>query len=106
MDEGTAAHEMIHLLAANSGLRPRHDSFPVWLQEGLAMQFEVVRGGRWAGIGRANDLRLPDWRRLPTAPRLEPLVHDAGYGHGYERTFTSSRGPWSFSSVRGTRRSF
>jgi Protein of unknown function (DUF1570) len=85
IDEGTAAHEMIHLLAANSGLRPRHDAFPVWLQEGLAMQFEVVRGGRWAGIGRANDLRLPDWRRIRPAPRLESLVRDEGYGHGYQR---------------------
>jgi hypothetical protein len=85
VDEGTAAHEMIHLLAANSGLLSRHDAFPVWLQEGLAMQFEVVRGGRWAGIGRVNDLRLPDWRRIQPRPPLEPLVCDVGYGRGYER---------------------
>ena len=67
-DDGTAAHEMIHLLAANSGLLPRHNAFPVWLQEGLAMQFEVIRGGRWAGIGRSRDLRLPDWRKLASRP--------------------------------------
>ena len=85
IDEGTAAHEMIHLLAANSGLLPRHDAFPVWLQEGIAMQFEVIRGGRWAGIGRANDLRLPDWRRIQPSPRLEPLVRDQGFGRGYQR---------------------
>ena len=85
IDDGTAAHEMIHLLAANSGLLPRHDAFPIWLQEGLAMQFEVVRGGRWAGIGRAHDLRLPDWRKIQPAPRLEPLVRDAGFGRGYQR---------------------
>ncbi|MGC8642332.1 MAG: DUF1570 domain-containing protein [Isosphaeraceae bacterium] len=85
VDEGTAAHEMVHLLAANSGLRPRHDLLPFWLQEGIAMQFEVVRGGCWAGIGRANDLRLPDWRRIQPAPRLESLVRDTGYGRGYQR---------------------
>ena len=84
-DDGTAAHEMIHLLAANSGLLPHHSAFPIWLQEGIAMQFEVVRGGRWAGIGRANDLRLPDWRRIQPSPRLEPLVRDLGFGRGYQR---------------------
>ena len=59
---GTLAHEMIHQLAADSGLLPRHDAFPYWLHEGFAAQFEVIRGGRWAGISRAHDLRLPDWR--------------------------------------------
>ncbi len=85
INEGTAAHEIVHLLAANSGLLPRHDAFPVWLQEGLAMQFEVIRGGRWAGISRANDPRLPDWRRIQPPPSLEPLVRDSGYGRGYRR---------------------
>ncbi len=85
INEGTAAHEIVHLLAANSGLLPRHDAFPIWLQEGLAMQFEVIRGGRWAGISRASDPRLPDWRRIQPAPPLEPLVRDLGYGRGYRR---------------------
>ena len=85
INDGTATHEMIHLLAANSGLLPRHDAFPIWLQEGLAMQFEVIRGGRWAGIGRVHDLRLPDWRRIQPPPPLEPLVRDTGYGRGYQR---------------------
>jgi hypothetical protein len=85
IDDGTAAHEMIHLLAASSGLLPRHNAFPIWLQEGLAMQYEVIRGGRWAGIARAHDLRLPDWRKIQPAPRLEPLVRDAGFGRGYNR---------------------
>ena len=60
---------MIHQLASDSGLVPRHDAFPVWLHEGLAAQFEVIRGGRWAGISRAHDLRLPDWRRLQSPLR-------------------------------------
>ncbi len=64
---------------------PRHDAFPVWLHEGLAAQFEVIRGGRWAGISRAHDLRLPDWRRLQQPLTLERLVRDAGFGRGYQR---------------------
>ena len=56
---------------------------PVWLQEGLATQFEVVRGGRWAGVGQAHDLRLPDWRAQPSPPPLRPLLLDRGFGRGY-----------------------
>ena len=85
VDLGTAAHEMIHQLASDSGLVPRHNVFPVWLHEGFAAQFEVIRGGRWAGISRAHDLRLPDWRRLQTPIRLERLVRNAGFGRGYNR---------------------
>ena len=85
IDLGTAAHEMIHQLAADSGLVPRHDAFSYWMHEGFAAQFEVIRGGRWAGIGRAHDLRLPDWRKLQTPIGLERLVRDAGFGRGYQR---------------------
>jgi len=85
IDLGTASHEMIHQLAAVSGLVPRHDAFPYWLHEGLAAQFEVIRGGRWAGISRAHDLRLTDWRRIQDPIRLERLVRDAGFGRGYQR---------------------
>ncbi len=85
IDLGTAAHEMIHQLVVESGLVSGHDQFPVWLHEGLAAQFEVIRGGRWAGISRGHDLRLPDWRRLDDPLRLERLVRDAGFGRGYQR---------------------
>ena len=85
LELGTVAHEMIHLLVAQSGLAPRQDDFPLWLHEGLAAQFEVVRGGRWAGFGHAHDLRLPDWRKIDPPARLVPLVRDAGFGHGYQR---------------------
>jgi hypothetical protein len=85
IDLGTAAHEMIHQLAVESGLVPRHDAFPNWLHEGLAAQFEVIRGGRWSGISRAHDLRLPDWRRIQDPIRLERLVRDGGFGRGYQR---------------------
>lgn len=85
IDLGTAAHEMIHQLAANTGLVTRHDGFPYWLNEGFAAQFEVIRGGRWSGISRAHDLRLPDWRKVAEPLALERLVRDAGFGHGYSR---------------------
>ncbi len=47
------------------------------------MQFEVVRAGRWAGFGRADDFRLPYWRRMVPAPRLASLLRDEGFGRGY-----------------------
>jgi hypothetical protein len=85
MDLGTAAHEMIHQLVAESGLAPHHDDFPLWLHEGLAAQFEVIRGGRWAGIGRAHDIRLPDWRSIQHPLPLATLVQDTGFARGYQR---------------------
>lgn len=84
-DLGLAAHEMVHQLAHDSGLSPRHDTFPHWLHEGFAAQFEVVRGGRWAGISRGDDRRLPDWRRLRRPARLERLIRDLDFGRGYGR---------------------
>ncbi|WP_435016615.1 DUF1570 domain-containing protein [Tundrisphaera sp. TA3] len=85
IDLGILAHETVHQLAVATGIEPRPDAFPTWLHEGLAAQFEVVRGGRWAGVGRVNDLRLPDWRAIRPAPRLAPLLRDAGLGQGYRR---------------------
>jgi hypothetical protein len=85
IDLGTAAHEMVHQLASKSGLVARHGVFPYWLHEGFAAQFEVIRGGRWAGISRAHDLRIADWRRIQVPPKLDRLVRDAGFGHGYQR---------------------
>ncbi len=84
-DHGTAAHEMIHLLVTETELEPRPGAFPHWFHEGFAAQFEVVRGGRWAGIGRVHDLRLPELRKIAGSLNLADLVHDAGYGHGYRR---------------------
>jgi hypothetical protein len=85
VDLGIATHEMIHQLVANSGMLPRHDAFPIWMHEGFAAQFEVFRGGQWAGISRSHDLRLPDWRKIHPPPKIEPLIRDAGYGKGYQR---------------------
>ncbi|WZO97374.1 DUF1570 domain-containing protein [Isosphaeraceae bacterium EP7] len=85
IDLGIAAHETIHQLAVETGLVRRFDDLPTWLHEGLAAQFEVVRGGRWAGFRRAHDLRLPDARKLSPPPPLEPLVRGRGFGPGYDR---------------------
>jgi hypothetical protein len=85
IDLGTAAHEMVHQLVASSGLAPHHDDFPLWFHEGFAAQFEVIRGGRWAGVGRAHDLRLPDWRALPRRTSLALLIEDQGFGRGYQK---------------------
>ncbi len=80
----TAAHETIHQLVRISGLAPRYESLPIWLHEGLAMQFETVRGGRWAGVGRLHPFRLETWRTLAAPPLLEPTIRDEGFGRGYQ----------------------
>jgi len=85
VDLGTAAHEMVHQLVAASRLAPHHDDFPIWLHEGLAAQFEVIRGGRWAGVGRAHELRLPDWRSRTRRTPLPLLIEDQGFGRGYQK---------------------
>lgn len=84
-DLGTAAHELVHQLVHETGLAPRSDAFPLWLHEGLAMQFEVVRGDRWAGVSRDNPLRLGADRGRAPLPPIEPAIRDAGMGHGYDR---------------------
>jgi Protein of unknown function (DUF1570) len=83
-DLGTASHELVHLLVWASRLEGEPRRFPYWLAEGLAAQFEVYRGGRWAGIGRAHDLRLPIWRAIAPTPALALLVRDVGFGRGYQ----------------------
>jgi hypothetical protein len=45
MSRETAMHEAIHQLAFNSGLHSRLGNNPIWVVEGLAMQFERGRDG-------------------------------------------------------------
>jgi hypothetical protein len=85
LDWAVAAHEMVHQLVAVSAIAPSHDAFPQWLHEGLAMQFEPMRGGRWAGIAATSDFRLKDWRDLPGKPSLISLANDDGFGQGYRQ---------------------
>lgn len=83
IDWGVAAHETIHQLVAATKLAPRHDSFPPALSEGLAMQFEAVTGGRWAGLSGVPTYRLRDYRALKTPPGLIATLGDPRFGPGY-----------------------
>ena len=106
IDEGTAAHEMSTCWPPTAACLPRHDAFPIWLQEGLAMQFEVVRGGRWAGIGRAHDLRLPDWRQIQPPPRLSsPWSATSAMARVTSAIPTLRHGRWFITSAPAIRRS-
>lgn len=82
LDWGTAAHELVHQLVAHSEFAPRAGAFPLWFHEGFAAQFEVILGGRWAGIGQPHPLRLADWPK-GEPPGLAPLIRDQGFGQGY-----------------------
>ncbi|MEO6808509.1 MAG: DUF1570 domain-containing protein [Isosphaeraceae bacterium] len=82
LDWGTASHEMVHQLVAHSGFAPRADAFPLWFHEGFAAQFEVIVGGRWAGIGQPHPLRMADWPK-GEPPALASLIRDQGFGQGY-----------------------
>ncbi|RUL88930.1 DUF1570 domain-containing protein [Tautonia sociabilis] len=83
VDRGAAVHELVHQLVLASGLAPGYDRFPVWLHEGIAMQFEAFRGSEWAGLGEIPGHRLDHWRRLGGPPALLPLIRDEGFGRGY-----------------------
>ncbi|MDX2037153.1 MAG: DUF1570 domain-containing protein [Isosphaeraceae bacterium] len=84
-DLGVTAHETVHQMVMSTGLARDHETFPTWLNEGLATQFEAVRGGIWAGYGRLNDRRLPDFRSQLPGPRLAPLLRDDQLRRGYRR---------------------
>jgi hypothetical protein len=79
----TLAHETVHHLVARSGLAPRDGAFPLWVHEGLAMQFEASRDGVWAGIGRVNPLRLSNARAVTPPPSLARLISDQDYQPGF-----------------------
>ena len=94
LDIGTAAHETIHQLVAQTGLAPGYPAFPAWLHEGLAMQYEPVVGGRWAGSAPVTPLRLRDYRAMPQPPALTDLLLDKGLGQGYRREPYAASWAW------------
>lgn len=98
---GTAAHELVHLLAWSSGLTPRLDRFPFWLHEGLAQQFEVVTGQAWGGISRPHHSLLEVWRERCPAPRLLPLSRDEGFGRGFDLVLYTQA--WALTNFLRTR---
>lgn len=57
----TIVHEAVHQISYNSGLQNRFGPYPFWLNEGMAMFFEVpdLKSKRgWHGIGKVNNVRL------------------------------------------------
>ncbi len=85
IDLAVAAHETAHQLVKASRLAPGPEAFPHWLSEGLAMQFEAMEAGRWAGLGPPSSLRLADYARISQSTRLIPILRDAGFGQGYRQ---------------------
>jgi hypothetical protein len=77
-----AAHETVHQLVSASGLMAGQGDFPAWLQEGLAMQYEVVREGRWGGTGNPAEIRLERWKTQSSPPLLSSVLSDEGLGPG------------------------
>lgn len=62
----TIIHEAVHQISFNSGLQKRFAPCPFWLNEGMAMYFEVpdLKSKRgWNAIGQVNNMRL---RQLKT----------------------------------------
>lgn len=57
------------------------------------MQYEPMRGGRFAGSASVNTLRLSDWRATQPAPTLhsvvrgERLTNEAGYAAAWALVF-------------------
>jgi hypothetical protein len=96
LDLAVSAHELVHALVVATGLAPRFESFPTWMHEGLAMQFESVRGGRWGGLAGANLLRRQDWHatNAEADPALANLLLDRGFERGYNQSAYARA--WSF----------
>ena len=63
----TIVHEAVHQISFNTGLQNRFGPYPFWLNEGLAMFFEVPdlksRSG-WHGIGKMNHVRLEQIKQM------------------------------------------
>lgn len=63
----TIVHEAVHQISFNSGLQKRFGPYPFWLNEGLAMFFEVpdLKSKRgWQGIGKMNYPRLNQIKKM------------------------------------------
>ncbi len=66
-------HEAAHQLAFNSGIQKRGVPYPLWLSEGLAMQFEPDAAGTVA-LGRDNPDRRVGLLMMRMRGRLIPLA--------------------------------
>lgn len=67
LSRDTTVHEAIHQLAYNTGLHPRVGQSPLWVVEGLAMQFET--GGNERPKDGINLARLQNFKEFrPSRP--------------------------------------
>jgi hypothetical protein len=89
VEDGTTAHELVHLLVHETDLARRVDDWPLWLHEGLAMQFEVMAGANWAGIAAPNPQRLADLRKYAdrASPDLAGVLARVPAHRGYDPVF-------------------
>jgi len=69
----TAIHEAIHQLAFNSGLHSRIGNNPLWVVEGIAMQFERGQDGflKTRTSSRVNGPRIASWSSFQKDRRAE-----------------------------------
>jgi Protein of unknown function (DUF1570) len=95
-DLGNAAHELIHALLLQSGVIRPDAEVPLWLQEGIATQFEVVTGGHWGGFGRVNQERLKQLRAARSPISLSSLLADQGFGHGQRPGLYGAAWAWVY----------
>ena len=106
IDLGTAAHEMIHQLVAESGLLPRHDAFPHWLHEGLG---GAVRGDpRGPLVGNQPGPRLAASRLAADSgpdSRSSAWSETPDLGAAISATYMRRPGPWSITCAPGIRAS-
>jgi hypothetical protein len=68
----TVTHEMAHQLAFNSGLQNRNVTYPFWLTEGLATNFEADNSGSF-GLGSSNSRYRPMVAATKSRGKLLPL---------------------------------
>ncbi len=81
-DVATVSHEVVHQLAANTGLFPHDGTFVRWVHEGLASFFESARLAEWSGVGVVDSNRIAYYRALegdPVRGSLEFIVSDLGF---------------------------
>lgn len=98
----TVIHEGTHLLMFNNGMQTRFSDTPLWINEGIAMYFEVpdlssARG--WGKIGEPNFLRLGHFLKyLRGRPRnsLQTMISSDAPFRG-EQALDMYAQAWAFS---------
>lgn len=72
-------HEAAHHILFNLGVHRRGADNPIWVVEGLAMQFEVPQTSIRGRIRAINQLRLGDLRKAAGLPPAVPELSDDAY---------------------------